>query len=157
MKKIGVIGIGNPLRADDGIGIRLLEEIIERKKEFSKNIDFIDGGTGGISILPIFSNYDVIVIVDAVNFGEKPGEFKWFKASDVKSDKRLLEFTTHGNDFLKVIELSKSISKKPKTFFIFGIQPEDTMIGENLSKILKQNLNLILDKLIEKIKIIDEE
>jgi len=157
MKKIGVIGIGNTLRADDGIGILLLEKIIERKKEFSKNIDFIDGGTGGISILPIFSNYDIIVIVDAVHFGEKPGEFKWFKPNDVKSEKLPLEFTTHDNDFLKVIKLSKSISKKPKTFFIFGIQPADTSMRKNLSKILKQNLNLILDNLIEKIKSIDED
>jgi len=157
MKKIGVIGIGNPLRKDDGIGINLLEKLIDRKKDFSENIDFIDGGTGGMNIIHDFSDYETIVIVDAVNFNEKPGFFKWFNSEDVNSEKISFDFTTHENDFLKVIKLSKNISKKTKTFFIFGIQPEDTSIGDELSEILRQKFNLILDNLIEKIKTINEE
>ena len=51
MKKIAVIGIGNPLRSDDGIGIVLIEKLIENKESFSKNVDFLDGGTGGFNLL----------------------------------------------------------------------------------------------------------
>lgn len=157
MKKIGVIGIGNPLRKDDGIGIYLLDKLIKRKEEFSENIDFIDGGTGGINLLHDFSDFDTIVIVDAVNFGGKPGDFKWFQPEDVHSNKISFDFSTHDNNFLKVIQLSKNIDKKPKSFFIFGVQPEFFSIGEELSNTLQQKFNFILDKLIKKIKTIDEE
>ena len=49
MKKIGVIGIGNPLRRDDGIGILLLEKLVERKENMPDDIEYIDGGTGGMN------------------------------------------------------------------------------------------------------------
>ena len=156
MKKIAVIGIGNTIRKDDGIGIYLLDQLSKRKKEFAKNIDFIDGGTGGLNLFHIFSDYEIILIIDAVNFGLKPGEFKFFRPKDVKSKKISFDFSTHDTDFLKVIKLSENISKKEQSFFIFGVQPSDTSLGEGLSKILQKNFNLILDKLLKKIEIIEE-
>ena len=157
MKKISVIGIGNPLKTDDGLGIYLLEKCIERKKEFSERITFIDGGTGGMNLIHTFSDYDIIIIVDAVNFGGQPGEVKWFKPEEVDSTKLSLGFSIHETDFLKIIQLSKSIDKTPKSFFIFGIQPADISPGKWLSKILQQHFDLILDKLVKKITTTDGE
>ena len=60
MKKVCVIGIGNTLRRDDGIGIVLLEKLIERKNKLPKNVDFINGGTGGMNLLHILVCYDAV-------------------------------------------------------------------------------------------------
>ena len=52
--KAGIIGVGNPLRRDDGIGIVLLEKLIEKKSDLPEGIEYIDGGTGGMNLLHIF-------------------------------------------------------------------------------------------------------
>ena len=48
-KKIGIIGLGNPLRHDDGIGLLLLQHLQTQKKILPKNIEYIDDGTNGMN------------------------------------------------------------------------------------------------------------
>ena len=154
MKKIGVIGIGNPLRRDDGIGIVLLEKLIERKDELSSNTELIDGGTGGMNLLHLLARFDIAIILDAVNFDGHPGELRLFTLGEVRSKKISLNISTHESDFLKVIQLSKELEEQPDELFIFGIQPKDTSFGKGLSPELQRNIELLLIRLQTEIKTI---
>ena len=140
MKRIGVIGIGNPLRKDDGIGIVLLEKLIERRDELSNNVEFIDGGTGGMNLIHLLARFDIAIILDAVNFDGHPGESRLLTLDEIRSQKISLNISTHEPDFLKVIQLSKELEEHPDELFIFGIQPKDTSFGSNLSSELQQNI-----------------
>ena len=140
MKKIGVIGIGNPLRRDDGIGIVLLEKLIEIKDEFPDGIAFIDGGTGGMNLLHLLVRFDVVVIIDAVNFDGNIGESKLFTTEDVYSKKTQINISTHESDILKIIYLSRKLGENPDEIFIFGIQPKDTSYGQDFSSELQQKV-----------------
>ena len=154
MKKVGVIGIGNPLRRDDGIGIVLLEKLVERRNELPENVDFVNGGTGGMNLLHILARYDVVVVIDAVNFDGEVGESKLFKSEDVNSQKIPINISTHESDILKVIQLSKKLKECPSKLFIFGIQPEDTSFGQTISTNLEatiESLMLCLENKIKKI------
>ena len=152
MKKIGVIGIGNPLRQDDGVGIVLLEKLIERKDDMPGDIEYVDGGTGGVSLLHILARFDIVIIIDAVSFGSHPGESKLFKPDAVKSQKRSVNISTHESDFLKIIELSKKLGKNPGEIFVFGVQPSDVSYGTNLSPELQQKVESLFTNLKEEIK-----
>lgn len=152
MKKIGVIGIGNPLRQDDGVGIVLLEKLIERKDDLPGDIEYVDGGTGGVSLLHILARFDIVIIIDAVSFGGHPGESKLFKPDAVKSQKRFVNISTHESDFLKIIELSKKLKMDPGEIFVFGIQPNDVSYGANLSPELQQKVESLFTSLKEEIK-----
>jgi hydrogenase maturation protease len=151
MKKIGVIGIGNPLRRDDGIGILLLEKLVERKENLPEDIEYIDGGTGGMNLLHLFSRYDVVLIIDAVNFNEKTGESKLFTLEDVHRKKNPIAISTHESDILKVIQLSKELGEAPDRFFIFGVQPRDIVYGTDISFELQQKIEVLLDSLRQEI------
>jgi len=140
MKKAGIIGIGNPLRRDDGIGIVLLEKLIERKDELPDGMELIDGGTGGMNLLHLFARFDVVIIIDAVNFDGDIGESKLFTTEDVHSKKTRINISTHESDILKIIHLSRKLGESPDEIFIFGIQPKDTSFGSNLSSELQQNI-----------------
>jgi hydrogenase maturation protease len=151
MKKIGVIGLGNPLRRDDGIGILLLEKLIQKKNNFTKNIEFIDGGTGGISLIYLFAKFDIVFLIDAVDFNAEPGDFKFFKIDEkVTSDKKV-NFTTHEDNILNVLELAWKIGEKPEVY-IFAIQPKKTDFKNKLTKEIENKTDLLLSKLEEKIK-----
>lgn len=151
MKKIGIIGIGNPLRRDDGIGLILLEKLKNIKDKLPVNMEYIDGGTGGIKLLHILSDFDLVILLDAVNFNGEIGESRLLKFEDIKRKKDLEFKSTHSMDILKVIEISKNLDNAPKNIFIFAIQPADISFGMNISKKLNDNLELIMENLVNKL------
>jgi hydrogenase maturation protease len=148
MKKIGIIGIGNPLRKDDGVGIILLKRLQQRKKEFPKNLEFIDGGTGGMNVLHLLARFKMVLIVDAVDFHGQPGEARSFTLKDIQSKKAQVQLSTHESDFLNVLRLSKKLKELPQTLVIFGVQPRDISHGMGLSK----EIELVLDDLCIKLQ-----
>lgn len=152
MKKIGVIGIGNPLRQDDGIGIVLLERLVEMKDDLPDDIEYIDGGTGGMNLLHLLARFDIVFLIDAVNFGGPIGESKLFKSEDVYSKKIQIRISTHNTDFLKIIQLSTELGENPDELFVFGVQPKDISHGSSLSPELQQKIGLLLDNLISELK-----
>jgi hydrogenase maturation protease len=152
MEKIGIIGIGNPLRQDDGIGITLLEKLIEKKNNLPNNIEYIDGGTGFLNLLPVLSNFKKIIVIDAVNFNGKIGESKLFKLKDVENSEIYEKFSSHGTNFLQIIELYKKLNDKQTEIYFFGIQPKDISQGIALTTELEKKTDLIFEKLVKDIQ-----
>ena len=151
MKKKAVIGIGNPLRSDDGIGIVLLEKLRQQKKKLLPDLDLIDGGTGGMNLVHILEKYDKVLIVDAVDFGVNPGDIKVFNILDVKSDKIPVAFSTHEDDLLKIIKLSKELKKCPDNIIIFGIQPKNVSFGQKITEEINRSIEFIFKELEKEI------
>lgn len=157
MKKIGLIGIGNLLRNDDGIGIILINELNKKKESLPKNIHVIDGGTEGMNLIHTISNFDILIFIDAVNLNIIPGESKFFSINDIINKKVEINNSTHGNNILQVISFSKEIYKKSQELLFFGVQPKNTSYGTHLSYELKKNIKLYLNELMLKINQISEE
>jgi hydrogenase maturation protease len=75
MMRARVIGCGNPLMGNDGAGIMVLRMLQEEMPQ----IDAVDGGTGGLGLIPLMEGYDKVVIVDAMTgIGSRPGEVRVF-------------------------------------------------------------------------------
>jgi len=152
MKKIGVIGIGNPLRKDDGVGIVLLKQLQQRKKEYPKNLEFIDGGTGGMKMLHLLARFQTVLIVDAVDFRGRPGEVRVFNLKEIQSQKIPAMMSTHDSDFLNVLRLSQELKELPEILVIFGVQPQDVSHGMGLSKEMEMVLDTLYLKLQKEIQ-----
>jgi hydrogenase maturation protease len=148
MNTIGIIGLGNPLRRDDGIGLVLLDQMQCYTKEFGKNITFIDGGTGGMNLLHQLSRFGSILIIDAVDFKGKPGDAKLFSLEQIKSNKTPELFSTHESDFITILALSAQLNELPENVSLFGVQPFDVSFGTGLSK----QIVPLLDDLSKKLK-----
>ncbi len=157
MKKIGVIGVGNPLRRDDGIGILLLEKLADRKHELPGDIEYIDGGTGSMNLLHLLARFDIVFIIDAAHFNAVAGYGKLFTLQEIKNNRTSLLPSTHGSDILEIIRLSKNIDEAPKHILFFGVQPKDTSVGTELSKELQQNIGKLVTKLMREVTKIYEE
>jgi hydrogenase maturation protease len=151
-KKIGVIGIGNPLRRDDGIGIVLLERLQKRKKKLPGVIEYIDGGTGGLNLLYVLSRYNTILIIDAVDFHGIPGESRMVSLEEIRSLQKPVSLSTHQSDFLNVIRLSKELHEFPYKVYIFAVQPKDVSFGSMLSAEIAQVIDTLTVALQNKIQ-----
>ena len=78
-EKILVLGLGNTLLTDDGIGLHVIAALEQAvPKESAARIVILDGGTLGLSLLPEIEAATALIVVDAANFGGAPGEVRVF-------------------------------------------------------------------------------
>ena len=146
---IVVLGLGNPLMSDEGIGGFLIDKLLENKGSYP-NVDFIEAGTGGLAILRLIADRKKAIIIDCAYMGKSPGTMVKFAPQEVQSVKKLLHFSLHEIDILKVIELASQLDQCPDEIVIFGIEPEKIELGDGLSPVLQKKT----DDYIEKIKAI---
>jgi hydrogenase maturation protease len=154
MKKIGVIGLGNPLRGDDGVGIVLIKRLQMQKKHFPKNICFFDGGTGGMNLIHLLAKFECVLIIDAVDFQGHPAEVRVFGLDAILSKKKQMKTSTHDPDFINVLRVSKELKELPETLVLFGVQPHDVSHGLGLSRGIESALDEVYLKLQKEIQVL---
>ena len=157
MKPACVLALGNPLRRDDSLGIRLLDELKKDQLAFLKGVDLVDGGTGGFSLLHVIKKYDLVIILDAVDFHGTTGEIRVFQEQDVNSVKAVCWSSTHGIDMLDVLRMAEEIGEKPKKIVFIGIQPKDISSGEGLSIEIDKQFSTIKKEVYSYIQTIVKE
>jgi len=139
-KDIVVLGLGNPLMSDEGIGPAIIEQFYKHTEDYPL-IDFIDAGTGGISILHLIANRRKAIFIDCAYMGAKAGTIRKFGPREVKSVKKLAHQSLHEIDILNIISMSKKLDQQPKNIVIFAIEPENTNLGQALSETLASEMN----------------
>lgn len=121
-----VVGLGNPIMADEGIGVALVEELskLAAAGELpSEDIEYYDGGCGGMYLLHTIAGRQKAVLIDCCLMGTEPGTIRRFTPDDVNSVKQMAHLSLHEVDILKVLELAKQIGQCPDDIVIFGIEP----------------------------------
>ncbi len=123
VKKITVLGVGNILLKDEGVGVR----VIERLKEtccFPDNVTLMDGGTAGLDLLPFLEGMDYVIIVDTVKTSEPPGSIFRFTPDDIDV-KVPYKTSLHQIGMVEVFAIADALGKSIGQVIIIGIQPED--------------------------------
>ena len=132
-----ILGIGNILLKDEGIGVH----VVNRLKEMSlpEDVELLDGGTAGLDLVDFIANRKKVIVIDAVNAGEKPGTIYRLteKNLDIKP-KAIMSF--HEIDFLDAIHMSDAMGNKPAEVVVIGIQPKDMSDGTELSPEIEEEI-----------------
>lgn len=117
-----VLGVGNLLFTDEGVGIHAIQTLLEQY-EFSQNVSIEDGGVLGINLLGIISEADDLIVVDAIRNGGAPGTLYRLEGDDIP--KRILaKNSLHQVDLLEALTLCQALDKVPETVIV-GVEPED--------------------------------
>lgn len=153
MSKLGVLGIGNTLKGDDGIGVVLVNRISE--EDFSGDVEFQEVGTSGLNILHYLKDLDKALIIDALRSDGEPGSSIFFRPDEVEDSIKVR--STHDANLLEAIELSETLGERPEEITIMGIIPEDMSLRDELSPELKEKLPELEEKLRGKINSLLEE
>jgi len=145
-----VLGLGNILLSDEGAGAKAVEEL-QHRYEFSDNVEFIDGGTMGLELLPYFEGRSHILIIDAVKTGSKPG-------SIVKIEDPPAYFSSktspHQIGLADVMGIAVITDTMPQHITLFGIEPKQLSTGLDLSTEITRNLSRLVDMVAAELKII---
>jgi hydrogenase maturation protease len=126
-----VIGLGNPIMQDDGIGLALLARL-RLRGPFVPEPLFVDGGTWGMNLLPTIEAAERVLFLDAVDTGSAPGTAVRLERDGMP---RWLghKLSPHQIDLKEVLALAELRGKLPREAFVVGIQPERVEMGTSLS------------------------
>ncbi len=146
-RKITVLGIGNLLLKDEGVGIHVIEAL--KKEPLPENVELVDGAVAGFDLLPIVESCDKLIVVDAIKTSESPGTIYKFDPQhiDVKKDANV---SLHDMDFFQVLEFAKKHKRLPLTQMI-AIVPKEIELGMDLTPELKKKMPEIVALVKEEI------
>lgn len=149
--KIIVLGIGNTLISDDGVGVHIVNKL-NNEYAFPDNVTLIDGGTKGLDLLPFIEGSDRLLIIDAANFKKEPG------AIDTVIGDKIPAFlsqklSVHQIGLPDMLFAAKLMDISPKEMCLIGIQPKSMDTSTDMSEEIKARFDdlyaRVLDKLSE--------
>lgn len=148
--RITILGIGNLLLKDEGIGIHALRRI-EGKYRFPPEVELVDGGVLGLGLLHTLSNSDIVIVLDAIKNGKTPGSL--YRIDDKELSIRVrAKNSLHQIDFLETLFASELIGKRPKCVVI-GIEPKDTSsVDMNLSPEVEGAMDGLIEMVLLELK-----
>ncbi|MGA3015155.1 MAG: hydrogenase maturation protease [Bacteroidales bacterium] len=144
-EKILILGIGNDILKDDGIGPRLVKDL--QKEVFPEDICFKTSSMGGLEILELIREYHTVLILDAIKTKDGiPGEVYYFNPSDFHETMHLSNL--HDVNFITAIELAKKIKLSiPENIHIIAVEiVEDLEFGRSLSPELEEKYPEIMNR-----------
>ncbi len=131
-KRIVVLGVGNLLKGDDGVGVRVIEAL-ERGGTLPPGVELVDGGTGGPTLMTEFAGADALIIVDAGELGAAPGTVREFALKDVAEASAPRPFSLHDVGVMGLIDLARQAGELPPVVRFVVVQPERFDTGDRLS------------------------
>ena len=145
-----VLGIGNVLLTDEGVGVRTLKEL-ERRFSFPANVELLDGGTAGIELLRHIRNRDCLIIIDAMKSGQVPGTIVRVAGEDVPAAFRT-RISPHQLGLSDLLAAAMLTDELPKNLVLFGVEPESIDIGLDLTETVEANLGKLIEAVADELR-----
>lgn len=136
MKKYAVIGIGNILRKDDGVGVHVIKEL--EKQLDNSFVELVDGGTSTLDMLNYFLDYEKVVVIDCLRAGYEPGTIYKIKPEEIK-DYNKENLSIHDVQILDVVKIANMFGKHPQVM-IFGVEPKEISFDLEISDTIKNKI-----------------
>lgn len=146
--KIVVLGLGNALLKDEGVGIHVIHAL--QHIPVPEEVEMIDGGTSP-DIIHLIENAHKLIVVDAARAGGEPGTIYRLTPDDIASQCEL-PLSTHGITLFHSLRLMESLGNSPEQTVIIGIEAKEIDLGLELSPELEQKVPSIVEVVLEEIE-----
>ena len=148
-KRVLILGLGNPLMGDDGVGVRVVEEL--KGLELPDGVEAVEGGTAGLGLIGLMEGYQRVIIVDAAEMGHPPGCVVRFTPSEAQFAAVAAPLSLHHIGLGEVLAMAEALEVAPAELVIIGIQPSQVEAGSGLSQEVKgaipRIIRIVLDEL----------
>jgi hydrogenase maturation protease len=141
-----VMGIGNLVMSDDGIGVRVVQQLAEHYR-FPAGVRILDGGTLGLDLLPQLEGVERLLVVDAVETGMKPGTLIRLAGEEVPI---VLEtkISPHQMGLKDLLAVAMLQGFEPGEMVLLGVQPEYLQLGMELSPAVAAQQEALVDRVL---------
>jgi hydrogenase maturation protease len=121
MKPILILGLGNPVQGDDGVGCRVAQELEQRA--LPDNVEVLEGGTPGIGLLNLIEGRARVIIVDAAEMHIAPGEFRRLTAEHLVLTGSAQQLSLHRSGVVDALALARQLNIPLPEIIFLGVQP----------------------------------
>ncbi|MDH7488459.1 MAG: HyaD/HybD family hydrogenase maturation endopeptidase [Anaerolineae bacterium] len=146
MGKTLVLGLGNILLRDEGVGVRAVQRLAERFA-FSDDVQVLDGGTLGLDLLHYVEEADRVLIVDAVATGNPPGTLVRLSGDEVPAFLGI-KISPHQMGLADLLAASRLRGRFPRELVLVGVEPEIVDTGLELSPSVAAQMDALLDRML---------
>jgi len=141
-----VLGLGNILLSDDGVGVRVAERLIERY-HFPPEVQVMDGGTLGLDLLGYVEDADRLVVVDALDVGARPGTLARLVDDEVPAF-LAPKISPHQMGLADLLAASRLSGHFPDELVLWGVQPESLDVGLELSPTVAAQVESLVERVL---------
>src|SRR5581483_8111682 len=144
-----VVGLGNPLMGDDGLGLVALE-LLRDGWVMPPDVELVDGGTWGLNLLPIIEDAHDVLLIDAIDTGAAPG------TETVIPRERLPRYlatkiSPHQVDLHDVLALAELRGTLPDRTTAIGLEPQRVEFGVGLSPLVAARLDALVERVVSRL------
>jgi len=151
-----IIGIGNRLLRDDGVGPRVIDAL-EESQDLPEGVRLFDAGTTGFLALEAMSGCERAIVVDAIQTGKEPGTVQEYRFKDGEFSEEIPQMTMHDISFTEALIYAREVYELPTDVRIIGVEPESLSTGLELTTPVTAAIPEILDRIASYEPLIDPE
>ncbi|MBN1506871.1 MAG: hydrogenase maturation protease [Sedimentisphaerales bacterium] len=145
-----ILGIGNILLCDEGVGVRVVQAM--REMALPPGVEVADGGTAGADLLDIISDRRKVIIIDAMDAGAEPGTIRHLRVEELAGGTGT-RISLHEIGLMETLAMARHLNSAPIEVSILGVQPKEVRPGdkltEELTAVVPRVVRMILDELGE--------
>ncbi|MCV6636184.1 HyaD/HybD family hydrogenase maturation endopeptidase [Candidatus Albibeggiatoa sp. nov. NOAA] len=145
--QIVVMGVGNILLTDEGIGVRAAEYLMKHY-DYPDNVTILDGGTMGMELLGHIVDIDLLIVLDAVASDKPAGTVVSMEGDEIP---RFFasKLSPHQVGIADVLAAADLVAKSPKRILLFGVVPENLELSTELTPTVAEKLPIIVNNVID--------
>lgn len=148
--QILVLGVGNVLLSDEGVGVRVVEALMRRYR-FPENVEVMDGGTAGMELLDTIARSDRVIVVDAVRTGRPPARRVRLAGEEVPAffRTRISPHQVGLSDLLATLQIT---GEAPDSVVLLGIEPVSLETGVKLTPAVAEQMENLIDAVLSELE-----
>ena len=144
-----VLGIGNLLMTDDGVGVRLVQQLADGYR-FPEGVRVLDGGTLGLDLLPQLEGVERLLVVDAVETGEQAGSLVRLSGEEIPLA-LATKVSPHQMGLKDLLTVADLQGNAPAEMVLWGVQPESVEMDMQLSAPVAAALPLLQERVLQEL------
>lgn len=143
--RIVVLGVGNILLSDEGVGVRAVERL-KADYQLPPQVEVIDGGTSAMEMLDDLAGADHLIIVDAVRSGQAPATMIRIADKDVPMFFKT-KLSPHQIGLSDVLATLALMGERPRAITVIGVEP----VSLGTAMALTPQVQALLPKVVEQL------
>ncbi|MEW6364101.1 MAG: hydrogenase maturation protease [Acidobacteriota bacterium] len=151
MKPILILGLGNPLQGDDGVGCRVIEAL--QQETLPDGVEAMDGGTPGVGLVHLLEGRRCVFLVDAAEMGQAPGTVVRLRPEELSLTSPQQQFSLHRAGVAEALALAHAVKMSLPEVVVFGVQPSRVGWGMGLSPQVEAAVGPVVEALLNEARV----
>ena len=145
-----VLGLGNILLRDEGLGVRACE-VLSRRYQLPSNVEVLDGGTLGLALLPHIESATDLLLIDAIHGQRPPGTLIRLEGDEIPAA-LAVKMSMHQVGLQELLAVGMLRDSLPQRIVLWGMQPAELLPGLELTPAVAANLDALVAAVVTELQ-----